>query len=938
MDMGKVAKKNEKINTVASLLAEIPHDIIHIKGARVNNLQNIEVKIPKNKLVVVTGVSGSGKTSLVMDTLFAEGQRKYVESLSSYARQFLLRMDKPNVDFIKGICPAIAIGQSVSSKNVRSTVGTMTEIYDYLKLLYARVGKTYSPISGKEVKKHDVSDVVDYIYKQKNGTKAFILLPLSGTAIKKHLETLKLKGYSRLFIDDELVRIDEVLKNKKISLPKSAYLLIDRVIVNQDDIEEQQRIADSINTAFFESLGDCLVKIEHEKIKTFSNRFELDGLSFEEPNTNFFSFNNPYGACKTCEGFGHILGIDKDLVFPNKKLSVYEDAVACWRGEKMKKWKDKFIAVAANFDFPIHRPYNELTTKEKDLLWTGNEHFKGINQFFKYVESKSYKIQFRVMLSRYRGRQECPDCKGTRIRQDTNNVRVQDKTIIDLLLMPVGDLEHFINNLKLDKQAEQIAKRLLTEIKERLSYLMNVGLEYLTLNRTAGTLSGGESQRIHLTRTLGSNLTSSLYILDEPSIGLHPRDTGRLIEVLKHLRDLGNTVIVVEHEEAIMKAADEIIDIGPLAGRIGGQLIAQGTAAELAKNEKSLTGKYLTKQLKVERFGNVRKWHHAIEVLGARQHNLQNINVKIPLNILTVITGVSGSGKTTLVKDIFYPAVKRILEDEGNRPGEHDSIKGNLELIKQIELLDQRPLGRSSRSNPVTYVKAYDAIRELFSKQQLSKIKGFKPKHFSFNVEGGRCETCKGEGEVLIEMQFLADVRLQCEECKGKRFIEDVLEVKYKGKNISDVLDMTIEDAIEFFADNKDVMSKMKALHDIGLGYLTLGQSSSTLSGGEAQRVKLASYLNRGKALQPILFIFDEPTTGLHFHDIQFLLKAFNALIDNGHTVVVIEHNMDVIKCADWLIDLGPEGGDKGGRVLFEGLPNDLIDCKASFTGQYLKS
>ena len=921
----------------SSALSEISQNIIHIKGARVNNLQNVEIKIPKNKLVVVTGVSGSGKSSLVMDTLFAEGQRKYVESLSSYARQFLLRMDKPDVDFIKGICPAIAIEQRVNSKNVRSTVGTMTEIYDYLKIFFARIGKTYSPISGKEVKKDDVSDVVDFIFSHADGTKVFILLPIEVKSLKKNLEILKLKGYSRLLVEGELVRIDDILKAGKKKLAKEAYLLIDRIVVKQSDEQEKQRIADSVNTAFFESQGDCLIKADDKKVKAFSNRFELDGEVFEEPNTHFFSFNNPYGACKACEGFGSILDIDRDLVFPNKKLSVYEETIACWRGAKMKKWKDDLVKVVMEFDFPIHRPYHELTAEEQELLWTGNEHFKGINQFFKYVERKSYKIQFRVMLSRYRGRTECPDCKGTRIRQDSNYVKVGGKSIIELLLMPVNELFVFFENIKLDKRDKEIAARLLKEIKERLSFLLKVGLEYLDLNRTAGTLSGGESQRIHLTRTLGSNLTNSLYILDEPSIGLHPRDTDKLIEILKHLRDLGNTVIVVEHEEAIMNAADQIIDIGPYAGRIGGQLIAQGTAKELGKHKDSLTGKYLTGKLEIALPAKARKWSHAIEVLGARQHNLQNVNAKIPLNVLTVVTGVSGSGKTTLIKDIFYPALKRILEDEGDRPGDHDEIKGSAELVKQIEMIDQKPLGRSSRSNPVTYVKAYDAIRDLFSKQQLSKIKGYKPKHFSFNVEGGRCETCKGEGEILIEMQFLSDARLVCDECKGKRFIEDVLEVRYKEKNIADVLAMTIEDAIEFFADNKEVMAKMTALNDIGLGYLTLGQSSSTLSGGEAQRVKLASYLNRGKALQPILFIFDEPTTGLHFHDIQFLLKAFNALIDNGHTVVVIEHNMDVVKCADWLIDLGPEGGKNGGKVLFEGLSKDIVNCATSYTGKYLK-
>ncbi len=925
--MEKVAKKSKKVSTIP-----VSNTHIEIKGARVHNLKNVDLKIPKNKLVVVTGVSGSGKSSLVMDVLFAEGQRKYVESLSSYARQFLMRMDKPDIDYIKGICPAIAIEQKVNTKNARSTVGTLTEIYDYFKLLFARIGKTYSPVSGEEVKKHTISDIVDYALSLVEGAKVYVLVDLKSYK-EKDLKLLIQKGFSRLVVDDEIVRIDELKKDVDL---KNAHLLIDRFVIS-DDETLKSRIADSASVAFFEGEGICHVSEIGGKTNTFSNRFELDGMTFEEPSPHFFSFNNPYGACNECEGFGSVIGIDKDLVIPDSSLSVYEGAVACWRGEKMKKWKEKLVKTAMEFDFPIHRAYQDLTLEEKELVWTGNKHFKGINKFFEHLESKAYKIQYRVLLARYRGRTACQSCKGTRIRKDTDFVKIGGKNITDLLLLPIWDVIDFFDNLKLSDYEAKLTKRILSEIKNRVRFIDQVGLGYLTLNRQSGTLSGGETQRINLTRILGSNLTSSLYILDEPSIGLHPRDTAKLVEVLKRLRDLGNTVIVVEHEEEIMRQADYIIDMGPLAGSLGGEVVFDGDYQKLAKDEKSLTGKYLTGKENIALPKHRRKPSSFIELIGAKQNNLKNIDTKFPLNAMTVVTGVSGSGKTTLIKQILYPVLKREYEGVGDSPGKYSEIKGSIKSIEQIELIDQNPLGRSSRSNPVTYVKAYDAIRDLYSKQPLAKMRGFKPKHFSFNVEGGRCEVCKGDGEVVVEMQFLADIHLTCESCNGNRFKPEVTDVRYNEKSISEILDMTISEAMKFFSDKREIISKLKPLEDIGLGYIKLGQSSSTLSGGEAQRVKLASFLNKSSSQKPILFIFDEPTTGLHFNDINYLLDAFNALIDKGHSVIVIEHNLDVIKCADWIIDLGPEGGNGGGDLVFQGPPEDLKKVKnLSYTKDFL--
>lgn len=925
---------------------------IHIKGARVHNLKNVSVDIPRNKLVVVTGVSGSGKSSLTMDTLFAEGQRRYAESLSAYARQFLNRMNKPDVDFIKGLCPAIAIEQKVITRTPRSTVGSMTEIYDYLRLLYARIGRTISPVSGEEVKKDDVNDVVQSISRMQEGDKVLILSAFRQQGkrdIREELNILLQKGFSRLYFipkDDtgEILRIEDALEKKDPELKKKfiqnkdteIYILIDRIVVKDFDEDDVHRLADSVNTAFFEGEGETLLEVNGKGSIRFSNKFERDGLKFEEPVPNLFSFNNPYGACPVCEGFSQVLGIDPELVIPNSRLSVYEGAVAPWKGEKLGLWKDRFIKGAKYFGFPVHKPIMELTKQQYDELWKGNSFVDGINDFFKEVEQNLYKVQYRVLLSRYRGRTLCPECKGYRLRKEALYVKVGGKHIGELCEMQVNDLQQWFAALTLTEYEKQVAKRILIEIRQRLQVLLDVGLGYLTLNRLANTLSGGESQRIQLTRSLGSNLTNSLYILDEPSIGLHSRDTLRLIKVLKELRDLNNTVVVVEHDEMMMREADHIIDMGPLASHLGGEVIAEGNYNDIINNKNSLTGKYLKGELTIDRPAHLRNWKRSVVIEGARQNNLKDITVELPLNVLCVISGVSGSGKTTLVKQIVYPALKKIKGEFVEKVGLHKSLKGDIDYITQIELVDQNPIGKSSRSNPVTYIKAYDEIRELYAKQALSKINGFQPKHFSFNVEGGRCDACKGEGEQIVEMQFLADVHLICDVCHGRRFKDEVLEVTYKEKNIFDVLEMSVDDALKFFKDEKDISAKLKPLADVGLGYVKLGQSSDTLSGGEAQRVKLASFLGKGKTQGHILFIFDEPTTGLHFHDINKLLASFNALIDQGHSIWVIEHNTDVIKSADWVIDLGPEAGDQGGNLVFAGTPEELKKVKESHTGKFL--
>lgn len=908
-------------------------EYIIIKGARVNNLKSINVTIPRNQLVVVTGVSGSGKSSLVMDTLFAEGQRRYVESLSSYARQFLMRMDKPDVDAIEGISPAIAVEQKTTTKNTRSTVGTLTEISEYLRVLFARIGVTYSPISNQVVQRDRVEDVVDVILAMPEGTRVLIIAPIAIPKDRnwgKQLELFLQNGYLRVLINNEVCRIDDLLKEK----PKKEniiFLIIDRVSVRKEDEDFQSRVSDSVQTAFFESHGDCYLHTEQSEIKLFNSRFELDGIQFHEVNPNLFSFNNPYGACPTCEGFGTVIGVNEDLVVPNKRLSVYDQAIACWRGDKMKEWKLQFIQ---NYpEFPIHRPYKDLTHEEIQLLWAGNS---GIDEFFEFVESQTYKIQYRVMLSRYRGRAKCKDCRGTRIRKEASYVKIASKSIQELLLMPVHELLLFFQTISLTKTESQIASRAIQEVTIRLQFMIDVGLSYLTLNRASHTLSGGETQRINLTRTLGSNLTDSLYILDEPSVGLHPRDTNRLIHVLRELRDLGNTVVVVEHEEEMIRAADYVIDIGPNAGIYGGEVVYQGIASNVHKAN-TLTADYLTGVREIAIPKHRRKSANAIRIIGAAEHNLKDIDVEFPLNALTVVSGISGSGKTTLVKKIFYPALQRELQQNGDKPGLYAELQGDISQISTIELIDQNPLGRSSRSNPVTYIKAYDAIRELFADQQLSKIRGYQTKHFSFNVDGGRCETCQGDGAQLIEMQFLADVHLTCEDCNGKRFKNEILDVKWNNHSIFDILNLSVDESLELFKKQKDIYKKLKPLQDVGMGYVKLGQSSSTLSGGEAQRVKLASYLSKGNRLDPILFIFDEPTTGLHFHDVNKLLAALNALIENGHTVVVIEHDIDVIKNADWLIELGPEGGDKGGYLVFQGRPEDLLTHSESATEPFLR-
>ncbi len=920
------------------------HNII-IKGAQVHNLKNLDVAIPRNKLVVITGLSGSGKSSLAFETLYAEGQRRYVESLSSYARQFLGRFDKPKVEYIKGIAPAVAIEQKVNTTNARSTVGTSTEIYDYLKLLFARIGKTYSPISGKEVKKHTVTDVVDFVKAQKPDSKWLLLAPIiieKGRTIEEKLGILLQQGFSRVLIDDETVRLDDfntvIQKLPKSKKKQNIFLIIDRIVI-KDEEEFFNRLSDAVQTAFYEGKGEIyLQEINTTEKFTFSNNFELDDMVFLEPNVHLFSFNNPYGACPVCEGYGNVIGIDQELVIPNTTLSVYENAIYTWRGENMSWYRDQLVNNAYKFDFPIHKPFFELTEEQKNLIWEGNKYFVGLNDFFKELEDKNYKIQNRVMLSRYRGKTKCYACKGKRLRPETTYIKIDGKTISDLVDLPIKKLALFFEKLSLSEHDQKIAKRLLIEINNRIKFLIEVGLEYLTLNRNSSTLSGGESQRINLATSLGSSLVGSMYILDEPSIGLHPKDTERLINVLIELRNIGNTVIVVEHDEDIMKAADMIIDIGPEAGTFGGNLVAQGDYSSILKSD-SLTSKYLNGQLKIEVPKNRRTSNQYIEILGARENNLQNIDVKFPLNMLTVITGVSGSGKSTLVKKILFPAIQKKLNGVSEKAGQFSELRGFYHKIQHIEYIDQNPIGRNSRSNPVTYIKAYDDIRDLFSKEKLSKLRGYQAKHFSFNVDGGRCETCKGEGAINVEMVFMADVQLPCEACAGKRFKKDVLEVQFENKNIDDILTMTIDEALAFFEKYKQtkISQKLQPLQDVGLGYVQLGQSSSTLSGGEAQRIKLATFLVKGSIKEKALFIFDEPTTGLHFHDIKKLLKSFNALIENGHSIIVIEHNLDMIKCADWIIDLGPEGGENGGLLLAEGTPEEVVKNKKSVTGKYLK-
>jgi excinuclease ABC subunit A len=919
-----------------------PKEFIIIKGAKLHNLKNIDIAIPKNKLVVITGLSGSGKSSLAFDTLYAEGQRRYVESLSSYARQFMGKLDKPQVDYIKGIAPAIAIQQKVISTNPRSTVGTTTEIYDYLKLFYARIGKTYSPISGELVQKQTVTDVVDYIQSLPLETKILILSPMhlsEDRTFGEHLAVLQQQGFTRLDVDGNQVKIEDLIEFKfEPKKNTKVFLVIDR-IETQDDESFYHRLADSIQTAFFEGKGELIIKdADQNTERPFSSAFELDGIAFNDPTIHFFSFNNPYGACPTCEGYGKVIGIDENLVIPNKKLSIYEDAVVAWKGDKMSEWKDDFIRKAVKYDFPIHKPYYELSEEQKEFLWRGKGNWEGIDGFFQMVESNTYKIQYRVMLSRYRGKTVCPTCKGKRLREEASFVKVNERAIQDLVDLPLDELKVFFDEVQLTEYEEKVAKRILFEIRSRIDFLIDVGLSYLTLNRASNTLSGGESQRINLATSLGSSLVGSMYILDEPSIGLHSKDTERLIGILRKLRDLGNSVIVVEHDEDIIKAADYIIDIGPEAGTNGGEVVFEGTYEELMQ-AKTLTADYLNSRLEIEVPKNRIPFKNYVEIKGARENNLKNIDVKFPLNTLTVVTGVSGSGKSTLMKEILTPALQRNLGIYGSKIGEFDEISGSIQRIHNIELIDQNPIGKSSRSNPVTYVKAYDDIRNLFAKQKASKLLGFQPKHFSFNVDGGRCDTCKGEGTITIEMQFMADVELECETCHGHRFKKEILEVKYQDKNISEILHMTVDEAVEFFQKHKEtkIVEKILPLQETGLGYVQLGQSSNTLSGGEAQRIKLASFLTKGQTQKQSLFIFDEPSTGLHFHDVKKLLKALRALIEIGHTVFVIEHHMDIIKAADWIIDIGPNGGKHGGRVVAEGTPEEVAQVEESHTGEYLR-
>ncbi|MBB4803192.1 excinuclease ABC subunit A [Flavobacterium nitrogenifigens] len=919
-----------------------PKSNIIIKGAQVHNLKNVDVVIPRNKLVVITGLSGSGKSSLAFDTLYAEGQRRYVESLSSYARQFLGRLDKPKVEYIKGIAPAIAIEQKVNTTNARSTVGTSTEIYDYIKLLFARIGRTYSPVSGQEVKKNTVTDVISDVKNLEIDSKWLLLAPIhleEGRQLEDKLKVLLQQGFARILVENEMVRLDEFNASDLHQFDnKDILLIIDRIVVKEEE-EFYNRLSDAVQTAFFEGKGICyLQELNSDKRFSYSNKFELDGITFLEPNVHLFSFNNPYGACPVCEGYGNIIGIDADLVVPNTSLSIFESAIYPWRGESMSWYKDEFVKHAYKFDFPIHKPYFQLTEEQKDLIWTGNQYFQGLNDFFRELEEKNYKIQNRVMLSRYRGKTKCHVCKGKRLREEASYVKINGKTVSDLVDLPIKHLVTFFKNIELNVYEQQIAKRLMVEINNRLSFLTEVGLDYLTLNRNSATLSGGESQRINLATSLGSSLVGSMYILDEPSIGLHPKDSERLIKVLLSLRDLGNTVIVVEHDEDIMKAADMIIDIGPEAGTFGGKLVAQGTYDEILKSD-SLTAQYLNGDLEISVPKKRRKFKNHIDIVGARENNLKNIDVTFPLDVLTVVTGVSGSGKSTLIKKILFPAMQKKLESASEKAGQFTELKGSFSQIKHIEYVDQNPIGRSSRSNPVTYIKAYDDIRDLYAKEKLSKIRGYQAKHFSFNVDGGRCETCKGEGSINVEMVFMADVSLPCETCGGKRFKKEILEVTFDNKNINDILTMTIDDSIAFFEKNKQskITQKLQPLQDVGLGYVQLGQSSSTLSGGEAQRIKLASFLVKGATKEKALFVFDEPTTGLHFHDIKKLLASFDALIEKGHSIIVIEHNLDLIKCADWILDLGPEGGENGGYLLASGTPEDIVKVKESVTGIYLK-
>lgn len=950
-----MAKSNKQIKSEEGEFSKIDlKKNIFIKSARVHNLKNVSVQIPRNKLIVVTGVSGSGKSSLTIDTLFAEGQRRYAESLSAYVRQFMARMSKPDVDYIKGLCPAIAIEQKVINKTPRSTVGSMTEIYDYLKLLYARIGITISPVSGNRVLKDDVQSVIEYINKRNPGDKIFLIVPFklhTNRNIQEELKILNQKGFSRVYINHEITLIEDLLEKSEKELlndfnaSHNIYVLVDRFIAKNFDEDDLHRLADSIDTAFYEGEGALYLDINQNELIHFSNRFELDGIQFEEPSTNLFSFNNPYGACPTCEGFSQVLGIDEDLVIPDKRLSVYDGAVAPWKGEKLIWWKEEFIKHSKRFNFPIHKPIDELSEEQLSILWNGKDKAQGIHDFFKEVEQNLYKVQYRVLLSRYRGRTNCPDCKGYRLRKEALYVKINNKHISELCEMPVAELSKWFLNLKLNEFEQKVSKRILIEIHQRIETLLSVGLGYLTLNRLANSLSGGESQRIQLTRSLGNNLTNSLYILDEPSIGLHSRDTQQLIKVLKNLRNLGNTVVVVEHDEMMMREADHIIDMGPLASHLGGEVVAEGNYSQIIKSKESLTAKYLIGEMLIEPPTTVRSWKRSIIIKDARQHNLKRIDVEFPLNVLCVVSGVSGSGKTTLVKQILYPALMKLKDGTTEKPGLHKSIEGDIDLITQVEMVDQNPIGKSSRSNPVTYIKAYDNIRDFYSQQPLAKIRGFQPKHFSFNVDAGRCDACKGEGEQIVEMQFLADVHLTCDVCNGKRFKEEVIEVTAFNKSIFDVLEMSVDEAIEFFngihikSKNKEaaaISKSLQPLQDVGLGYVKLGQSSNTLSGGEAQRVKLASFLGKGNSRDKVLFIFDEPTTGLHFHDIKKLLASMNALINQGHSVIIIEHNTDVIKSADWIIDLGPEAGKHGGELVFAGTPNQLKESKKSITARFI--